>query len=207
MSRETVMMVQRLGLLFLACFAAGAMAQGVQVQVRDSQGAPLAQAVVYLESPAAQQRVQPLPKQRITQIQRQFVPAVLPVTRGTLVEFPNEDTVRHHVYSFSPAKRFELRLYVGTPPEPVLFDRTGVVVLGCNIHDDMVAWVVVLDTPHFGTTDANGRVQLQGVPHGDYQLRVWHDRLPTNGQPHAQSIRWTGEAQTLNVTVIGLSAS
>lgn len=183
------------------------MAQGVQVQVRDSQGAPLAQAVVYLESPAAQQRVQPLPKQRITQIQRQFVPAVLPVTRGTLVEFPNEDTVRHHVYSFSPAKRFELRLYVGTPPEPVLFDRTGVVVLGCNIHDDMVAWVVVLDTPHFGTTDANGRVQIQGIPTGDYQLRVWHDRLPANAQPHAQSVRWTGEAQSLNVIVSGLSGS
>lgn len=197
-------MIKPLTLIFATCLAASAMAQSLQVQVRDSAGAPLAQAVVYLESPAAQRRVQPLPTQKITQIRREFVPAVLPVTRGTQVEFPNEDTVRHHVYSFSAAKRFELKLYVGTPPAPVLFDRAGVVVLGCNIHDDMVAWVVVLDTPHFGTTDAQGRVQIDGVPSGDYQLRVWHERLPVHVPPHNQAIRWTGASQTWAVTLQGL---
>lgn len=198
------MIVKGFGFAFIAGFVGWAVAQPVQVEVRDPQGAPLAQAVVYLESPAAQRRVQPLPKQRITQVQRTFVPAVLPVTRGTQVEFPNEDTVRHHVYSFSPAKRFELKLYVGTPPEPILFDRPGVVVLGCNIHDEMVAWVVVLDTPHFGMTDAAGRVQLEGVPPGEYQLRVWHERLPQHVQPHNQAIRWTGAPQTWAVTLQGL---
>lgn len=200
-------MIKRLALMLMTCLAASAMAQSLQVQVLDASGAPLAQAVVYLESPAAQRRVQPMPTQKITQIRREFVPAVLPITRGTQVEFPNEDTVRHHVYSFSPAKRFELRLYVGTPPEPVLFDRAGVVVLGCNIHDDMVAWVVVLDTPHFGTTDAQGRVQIDGMPSGDYQLRVWHERLPANAQPHTQTLRWSGDPQALEVVVRGLIGS
>ncbi len=198
------MIVKALGFAVMAGFVGWAAAQPAQIEVRDPQGAPLAQAVVYLESPAAQRRVQPLTQQRITQAQRTFVPAVLPVTRGTQVEFPNEDTVRHHVYSFSPAKRFELKLYVGTPPEPILFDRPGVVVLGCNIHDEMVAWVVVLDTPHFGMTDATGRVQLEGVPPGEYQLRVWHERLPLHVQPHNQTIRWTGAPQTWAVTLQGL---
>ncbi len=161
----------------------------LQVNVQDEQGRPLPGAVVFLESPQAARAVRPLNGQEIAQQDKAFVPGVKVVTRGTSVAFPNRDTVRHHVYSFSPAKRFELKLYVGTPANPVLFDQPGVVVLGCNIHDDMVGWVLVLDTPHFVATPGDGRAVLRDVPEGSYRLRVWHSRLPVGApaldQPQA----------------------
>jgi hypothetical protein len=85
--------------------------------------------------------------------------------------------VRHHVYSFSPAKPFELKLYTGTAASPVVFDKPGIAVLGCNIHDNMTAWVVVVDTPYFGRSAAPGKVTLANVPAGSYSLRVWHPGL------------------------------
>jgi plastocyanin len=106
--------------------------------------------------------VRPLAEQEISQENKQFVPAVRVVTVGTLVRFPNRDSVRHHVYSFSPTKKFEIKLYAGTPAAPVLFDQPGVAVLGCNIHDQMVGWVVVLDTPYFAQTNAQGQALLEG---------------------------------------------
>lgn len=181
-----------------------ALAQALQVDVVDHQGRVVPDAVVSIESAVAQRAVQPMAVQQIVQKHKAFSPAVLPVTRGTPVIFPNEDTVRHHVYSFSTAKRFELKLYVGTPAEPVVFDRPGVVVLGCNIHDDMVAWVVVLDTPWFAMTDVRGRAALHGMPAGDYTVRVWHARLPANGVTATQAVRWSGAPQTLSVTLQGL---
>ena len=98
-----------------------------------------------------------------------FTPRVSVVETGTSVGFPNSDDVLHHVYSFSPAKRFELPLYSGRPASTVVFDQPGVVVLGCNIHDWMIGWIVVLDTPHHARSDDEGLVRLQ-VPDGDYQL-------------------------------------
>lgn len=105
-----------------------------------------------------------------------FSPGVLPVQVGTSVSFPNSDQVQHQVYSFSTPKPFELPLYSGTPAAPVLFDRPGVVVVGCNIHDWMIGYIVVLDTPHFGKSGADGVVRLDAPP-GRYTLRVWHSRL------------------------------
>jgi hypothetical protein len=106
------------------------------------------------------------------------------VTVGTEVAFPNRDSVRHHVYSFSPAKTFELKLYAGKPANPVVFDKAGIAVLGCNIHDSMVAWVVVVETPHHGVADASGSLRLDNVPPGNYRLRSWHPGLPP-GAPAA----------------------
>jgi hypothetical protein len=82
--------------------------------------------------------------------------------------------VRHHVYSFSPTKTFELKLYAGAPHAPVVFDKPGVAVLGCNIHDKMAAWVVVVDTPLHARSGAAGNSQIEGVPPGAYRMRVWH---------------------------------
>jgi hypothetical protein len=93
---------------------------------------------------------------------------------GSTVAFPNRDSVRHHVYSFSPAKRFELPLYAGVPSQPVLFDRAGVVVLGCNIHDWMVGYIYVAESPWFGKTGADGRVVIADLPPRRYSVRVWH---------------------------------
>jgi plastocyanin len=105
-----------------------------------------------------------------------FVPGVLPVQVGTAVSFPNSDQVQHQVYSFSTPKPFELPLYAGTPRAPILFDQPGVVVVGCNIHDWMIGYIVVLDTPHFGKSGAEGTVRVSAPP-GRYTLRVWHPRL------------------------------
>lgn len=166
-----------------------AWAATVQVQVQDAAGAPLAGAVVFLDSPDAARAVKPLAGAEMGQEAKAFVPGVLVVTRGTPVSFPNRDTVRHHVYSFSPIKKFELKLYTGTPANPVVFDKSGVAVMGCNIHDNMVGWVLVLDTPYFGTTSAAGVVKLDNVPAGPYTLRTWHARLPVGAEARAAPLR------------------
>lgn len=117
----------------------------------------------------------------IAQAGRKFTPPVLAVRTGTAVSFPNRDSVRHHVYSFSAPKRFELRLYKGTPSEPIVFDQPGVVVLGCNIHDWMVGYVYVTNDPRFAVSDAQGRLSLD-LPPGQYPMTLWHpanaDLLP-----------------------------
>jgi plastocyanin len=174
-----------------------AAAAPVGVTVTQPNGAPLAGAVVFLESAQAAQAAKPLPNAEMAQEKKEFAPGVLVVTRGTSVTFPNRDTVRHHVYSFSPAKKFELKLYTGTPANPVEFDRTGIAVLGCNIHDNMVGWVVVVDTPYHGIAGANGQVVLDAPP-GKYTLRTWHPRLPV-GQEAA--------IQALDVVAVGAKAS
>lgn len=153
-------------------------AASVEIRAQGSDGKPLADTVVFLESRDAKAAAKPVAGVEIGQAERRFVQRVTVVTAGSEVRFPNRDKVRHHVYSFSPAKTFELKLYTGTPANPVLFDKPGIAVLGCNIHDRMVAWVVVVETPHFGLADAQGVVRLENVPPGSYRLRSWHPGLP-----------------------------
>jgi plastocyanin len=102
-----------------------------------------------------------------------FQPPVLVVAVGTRVDFPNSDSVSHQVYSFSPAKRFQLPLYKGEFHPPVTFGDPGLVVLGCNIHDSMVGYIVVTPAPYFGVTTAEGSLTLRDLPKGDYQLSIW----------------------------------
>lgn len=181
--------------------AAGVQAAPVTVQVADAQGQPIAGAVVYLDSPAAARAVKPMERVEVAQAQRQFVPRVSVVTLGSAVQFPNLDTVRHHVYSLSPAKRFELKLYIGKPESPVVFDKPGVAVLGCNIHDPMVGWVVIVETPLYARTDDNGRATID-APAGSYRLRTWHTELAVGAPaldqaldvaaaPVTASVRWS----------------
>jgi plastocyanin len=144
--------------------------------VQDERNKPIADAVVSLV-PAS-----PVPPGRPTpavmdQQNKEYVPHVLPVVVGSSVAFPNRDNIRHHVYSFSSPKRFELPLYIGTPAAPVLFDKPGVVVLGCNIHDWMVGYIYVLTTPYFARSAEDGRARLADVPAGVYEARVWHPRM------------------------------
>jgi hypothetical protein len=108
------------------------------------------------------------------------------VLAGSRVHFPNRDKVQHQVYSFSPAKRFELPLYAGTSAPPVTFDKTGVVTLGCNIHDWMVGYVYVADTPYSGTTGKDGVALLKDLPAGDYDVRVWQ---PDMTEPEDSTIQ------------------
>lgn len=169
-------------LILVMCSWGAARAGKLQLQVVNPQGNPLAQAVVYLESPEAAAAARPAKGVEISQSNRQFVPAVTVVPVGTAVELPNRDTVRHHVYSFSPAKTFELKLYSGRPASPVVFDKPGVVSLGCNIHDQMSASVVVVETPYFALTGTDGRAVLD-APAGVYRLRGWHASMPANVPP------------------------
>jgi plastocyanin len=121
------------------------------------------------------------------QINSEFAPRVLAVSVGSTVSFPNRDNTRHHVYSFSPAKRFELPLYAGSEVDPVRFDMPGVVTLGCNIHDWMIGYIHVLDTPFHGVTDTQGRTRIE-LPAGRYELRVWHERLAPLAPAQARQI-------------------
>lgn len=185
--------------------ANAAAAAVIDVQVQDEAGQPLANAVVFLESREAKRAVKPLPNATIAQVAKQFEPLVSVVTTGTSVQFPNRDKVRHHVYSFSPAKTFELKLYTGTEANPVVFDKPGVAVLGCNIHDQMAAWVVVVDSPYFGRSTETGLVGLRNVPTGTYRLRVWHPQLPV-GAPATDQAVDVGAA-SLSLTVRPLRAA
>lgn len=190
--------------LLMSGLAGAAQAAVLQLNVTDELGRPLPDAVVFLESREAAQAVRPTEGAEIAQQNKTFVPGVQVVTRGTAVNFPNRDTVRHHVYSFSPTKKFELKLYIGTPANPVVFDRAGVVVLGCNIHDDMVGWVLVLDTPYYGRSGANGRARLADVPEGSYRLRLWHSRLPVGAPADDSALTLPAAGATLTVAMKGL---
>ncbi len=165
-----------------------ATASTVQVQVSDASGKALTNAVVFLESREAKAASKPIAGIEIAQVAKQFVPQVTVVPVGSAVQFPNRDTVRHHVYSFSPAKTFELKLYTGTAASPVVFDRTGIAVLGCNIHDNMAAWVVIVETPYYGRSAEGGRATLANVPPGSYRLRVWHSNLPVGAPALDQAL-------------------
>ena len=162
--------------------AACACAATLDVAVAGANGLPLANAVVFLESAAAATALKTAKPHEIAQEAKQFLPRVSVVSVGTQVQFPNRDTVRHHVYSFSPAKSFELKLYTGTQASPIAFDQPGIVVLGCNIHDAMVAWGVVVPTPYHAITGADGRARIE-APAGNYSLRSWHNGLPLQTQP------------------------
>lgn len=142
------------------------------LQVLDQHGKALEDAVVELV-PAQQSTAAPA-KGTMTQRGLMFVPFVLAVQQGSAVEFPNQDKTRHHVYSFSPAKVFELKLYAGKPEQPVLFDKPGIVVLGCNIHDHMQAYVYVGTSPYLGVSNAQGQVTFAELPSGTATLKVWH---------------------------------
>jgi plastocyanin len=111
------------------------------------------------------------------QVDQRFVPHVLVVQTGTLVQFPNSDTIAHHVYSFSHPNHFKLPIYKGNAHAPVRFEEDGVVVLGCNIHDNMLAYIAVVDTPVFGKTGVDGAVVLDGELHEGDRVSIWSPRI------------------------------
>lgn len=175
------------GLLPTLLLAAATQANEIQVSVRDAAGQPLADAVVYAEPARGGGAVKGRKEVLIEQIGKTFVPYVSVVQTGTFVNFPNRDSVRHHVYSFSPAKTFEIKLFTGVPANPVQFDKAGEVVIGCNIHDQMIAHILVVDTPHFAKSGKEGAVKLDGLAPGDYTLRVWHP----DGTPAMEKVALT----------------
>ncbi|MBC7682560.1 MAG: methylamine utilization protein [Ferruginibacter sp.] len=181
------------------------LAATVQVQVQDSTGKAVPDAVVFLESKEALAVVKPLQIAEVAQVGRQFDPQVRVVTVGTAVQFPNRDSVRHQVYSFSDIKRFELKLYAAGTASPVVFDKPGIAVLGCNIHDSMVAWIVVVPTPYFGRSGPDGKLALDDLPPGNYRLRTWHTRLPVGTPALDQALNVPATGATVAVRLAGLA--
>ncbi|MGO1499651.1 MAG: methylamine utilization protein [Marinobacter sp.] len=168
---------------------------------------PLTGAVVYLNDGSHASPVQA----EVVQKDRMFHPHVLILPAGSNVSFPNRDNTHHHVYSFSPAKTFDLALYADEPEAPVVFDQPGIVELGCNIHDHMQAFIVVADTRAIGQTNEQGEVTLAldfGVAQApsSLSLNIWHPRLPNNSKPVIREIRssslTSAATETVNIELV-----
>jgi plastocyanin len=177
---------------------------GVTVMVRGPNGAPIRDAVVTIHlvgraTPAAA----PGGSYNVDQKDIEFHPFVLVVPLNASVAFPNLDPIRHHVYSFSPAKRFELKLYAREQNRAVRFDKAGVVALGCNIHDQMTAFIDVVDTPWAVKTDASGNAVISGLPTGQVSITVWHPylRAPGNSVSRQIAVGGAGARETFSVTL------
>lgn len=172
------MSLRRIGWgLVTVLVAATSHAGTIRATLTGADDLPLADAVIYAVPHGGTTSLSAPRSAEIDQRNKMFLPAVTVVQTGAAVAFPNSDNIRHQVYSFSPAKVFNIKLYSGRPSEPVVFDKPGVVVLGCNIHDRMLAWVVVVDTQWFSRTDAKGVAEISGLPAGDYELHFWHPGL------------------------------
>ena len=168
----------------MTCLAmhASAWAVDVRVEVKAPNGEPIANAVVTISGPAV---ASSLRSDGLVMQQKDlaFSPFVLVVPRGASVSFPNFDQTRHHVYSFSPAGPFELKLYGAGETRSVRFTKTGTIAVGCNIHDQMTAFIRVTDAPWAAVTDKMGVVELRNVDAGDRLIEVWHPQQ--KGSPDA----------------------
>ena len=188
----------RAALVCLGLLAAPAQGAQLAASVTDQDGNPLADAVVVaVPAQGGAPQAAPAAREIVDQIGEEFVPRVKPILVGTPVFFPNKDNIRHQVYSFSPAKRFELPLYAGTPAKPVVFDKPGIVVLGCNIHDWMIGYIYVSESPYFAKTDADGKAVLADLPAGGYRVRAWHPRLqgPESASQQAAELGGNGRSE------------
>ena len=179
-----------------------------RVVVSDAKGGAVADAVVTLRAIEGVGKASPATRPRlqvsttpvvIQQLDREFVPRITVLPVGARISLPNNDAVPHSVYSFSAAKQFEFEVYVGSSPQVLTLDKAGIITLGCNIHDWMVGYVVVVDTPFAQSTDARGTVSFANLPEGDYELRVWHPQQKTGD--HTSQISVVEQGQPLAVTI------
>jgi plastocyanin len=179
--------------------AGSLLAATLVINVHMPDGHALSGAVVTAR-PLEGQAKRPAPVHAVMdQVNRAFAPDLLVVPVGSTVAFPNSDSVSHQIYSFSAAKRFQLPLYHGKPYPPVQFDQTGVITLGCNIHDEMLAYLLVTDAPYFGRTDAQGAWSAD-VVRGRYQVTIWHPRL-RDSQADLERELTVGDADRADLTL------
>jgi plastocyanin len=190
--------------LMLSCLALAspAAAASLTVRVVDAAGHPVQDAVVTLKPAAnAAPRMRADAAYRVTQQDTQFHPFVTVVPMGATVAFPNLDPFRHHVYSFSPTKRFELKLFARDQTRSVTFDQPGIVAIGCNIHDSMSAYIFVTDTVWTTRVPANGTVRFGDTPAGAFVLQVWHPFLRAPGGVLRRNYTATGADRSETITV------
>jgi plastocyanin len=165
----------------MAGWSGRALAGDLSVSVLDSAGRSLAGIVIVAESDTPQPDKRAAHTAIMDQQHMQFVPRILVIQTGTAVDFPNSDQIQHQVYSFSEPKRFKLSLYAGHKYPPVVFDRAGLVTLGCNIHDGMIGYIYFTDSAFFGRSDDAGELRLHGLPPGNYTLTAWHPQFQEPG--------------------------
>ena len=183
-------------LLALTCIATCAASAGtLSVQVIDNAGKPLADAVVVATAEEGVAMPRMLKSAEIEQRGLKFLPLVSVIQTGSRVSFPNNDKVKHHIYSFSPAKKFDQKLYSGVAAAPQVFDKAGLVVLGCNIHDRMVSYVKVVDSPWFAKTDAAGVARIEVPAAGKFTVSAWHYNM--SGAVAEQAVALGSDASAL----------
>jgi len=184
--------------------AAGpALAGDITVDVRDTAGRPVRDAVVMIRPVAGVAPGTPMKvswPMVMAQQNIQFAPYVLIVPLGSTVSFPNKDKVRHHVYSFSAPKKFELKLYGKDESRTVTFDKPGAVSLGCNIHDTMIGYIYVSETPFAAKSGESGAATVQDAPAGASQLLVWHPDLKSK-VPVGRALAVTAAAQRASIVL------
>ncbi len=188
--------------LFLALLCSGVeAAQAIDFQVFDNKGNFLENAVVMVTSqdgiPLGANEIE---KIVIDQKDKEFAPYMTALSVGSSAVFPNNDKIRHQVYSFSEAKKFEIPLYKNAPEQPIDFDKTGVVALACNIHDWMKAYIFVSPSSLYAITDANGKTKIDNLPNGKLEVQVWHPRLKGKPESTTQIIMPT-DAQPISFTI------
>ena len=187
---------------FALCVTIDAFASGVQVVVKDNKGAAVTDAVVSLVPLDTAPVVTPSPTPTvIAQDGQEFDPHVTVIVVGTSVTFPNRDKIDHQVYSLSKTKPFEIPLYGAGTGRTLVFDKPGIVAIGCNIHDWMSAYIVVLATPHFQKTPGDGTADFSSLPPGRYRLDVWHPRLIGGSTREVTISSGEDPAQTISVTL------
>ena len=187
-------MNRTVGALFALLLSTSCFGESVQVKVTSNQGNPVFQAVVYLEPEEPSDFPPPEDVAIMDQVQSQFVPHILAVQKGTNVSFPNSDSIKHHVYSFSPAKVFELQLYKGVKATPLPFQKSGEIELGCNVHDWMLGYVFVVDTPYFKKTEQSGLAEINAPP-GKYKVKIWHPRIQDDENNLVKNLVISGDTQ------------
>jgi len=178
-------------LLFL--LGSTASAAPLLVKVLDRDNLPVSGVAVFLEAADSSSALAPPGTTAVMdQVDTKFVPNLLLVQSGTSVEFPNTDTVAHHVYSFSHPNQFKLPLYKGNAHAPVTFDSNGVVILGCNVHDNMLGYIVVVDTPFFAKTDEQGVARFE-VSAGEMNaVTIWSPRFKERSETLSKPLDFVG---------------
>ena len=181
-------------------FSATVAGSEIDISVLDRNGKGVADVAIFAVRTAGNEKL-PTPSSNsvMDQVDRRFVPHLLIVQTGTAVEFPNSDSVAHHVYSFSHPNKFMLPMYKGELHPPVTFDHSGVVSLGCNIHDHMLGYILVVDSSEFTKTDKNGRATLSVDDPKSYSVNIWSPRIRDKADLLSQSLDSSGNPVTFSL--------
>ncbi len=190
----------RMSFAILWLFSSAIYAKEQTVKIVDSAGKGHPNVVIYFEPKQASTTISDIAPAIMDQIDTQFVPHILAVQKNSMVQFPNSDSIKHHVYSFSAAKTFELQLYKDFKADPLLFANEGVVELGCNVHDWMLGYIFVVDTPYFGKTNAKGEWVID-LPEGDYSLKVWSPLIQDNLESLTKEVSISETSSTLVINL------